>query len=155
MIPKKSGLVNIALLGDVALYGKYSLNNKNIYNYFSNVAHELKNYDYVIANLETPFCKSIKPYGRKSAHISTSEENVKLLKYLNINIVNLSNNHIFDYGHEGYNNTKRVLKENGIDYFGIENKQLKVEKDNIKIALSGFCCYSTNGLVSCQDNNIG
>ncbi|EKD94366.1 MAG: hypothetical protein ACD_26C00093G0001, partial [uncultured bacterium] len=63
-----------------------------------------------------------------------------------VNIVNLSNNHIFDYGLAGYENTKKILKENKIDYFGIENNQIKMVKDNVKIALAGYCCYSTNAL---------
>jgi len=143
---KEGVTLKIALLGDIAFYGKYSVENKEVYTYFNEVATKLKEYDYVIGNLETPLCNSCEPYGHKSAYIKASEENINLLKYLNINIVNLSNNHIFDYGINGYKSTKRILVENGVEYFGIENKQLKIKKDNIKIALSGYCCYSTNGL---------
>lgn len=139
--------MKIALLGDIAFYGKYSTANRNIYEYFSDVANILKEFDHVIGNLETPLIKSnFSPYGSKSAHIFSEEENVQLLKYLNIDIVNLANNHIFDYGILGYVNTKRILDANNISYFGIDNKQLKIEGYDSKIALCGYCCYSTNSL---------
>lgn len=139
--------MKIALLGDTAFYGKYSVKNKIVYDYFSDVAAKLKGYDYVICNLETPFCSSdCEPFGSKSAYIHSEEDNVKLLSFLNINVVSLANNHMYDFGFKGYENTKRILSENQIEYFGIENKQIKIEKDGSKIALSGYCCYSTNGV---------
>jgi poly-gamma-glutamate synthesis protein (capsule biosynthesis protein) len=138
--------LKIALLGDIALFGKYSVTNKEVYKYFHNVAEKLREFDYVVGNLETPLCNSCKSKGFKSAFIKSDEENIALLKFLNINVVNLSNNHIFDYGIEGYTSTKKILEENDIDYFGIENKQLKINEQQNKIAFSGFCCYSTNGL---------
>lgn len=138
--------MRIALLGDIALYGKYSISNSEVYSYFRDVATKLKEFDYVVGNLETPLCTSCKAQGYKSAFIKAAEENVKLLKYLNVGITNLANNHIFDYGINGYQSTKKVLEENGIKYFGIENKQLKIEKDDTKVVFSGYCCYSTNGL---------
>lgn len=138
--------MKIALLGDMALYGKFSLENKNIYYYFSDISSKLMEYDYVVANLETPLCDELEKFGHKSAYIKSETKNVELLKYLNIGIVNLANNHIFDYGMKGYESTKQILERHGIEYFGIENKQLMINKKNCNIALSGFCCYSTNGL---------
>ena len=137
--------MKIALLGDIAFFGNYSIENKYIYNYFSDVANKLHEFDHVIGNFETPFNDNFRKYGEKSVHISTQQENIKLLRYLNINIVNLANNHIYDFGMKGYELTKEILSSNGIDYFGIENRQIKINTINAKIALSGFCCYSTNG----------
>jgi len=138
--------LRVALLGDIALFGRYSLENLAVFDYFRDVAARLHEFDYVVANLETPLCNNGRPYGAKSAHIRAAEKNVELLKFLNIGIVNLANNHIFDYGLVGYENTKRILEEYGIQYFGIENKQVRIEDGRAKLALSGFCCYSTNGL---------
>lgn len=138
--------MKIALLGDMAFFGKYSIKNREIHNYFSVVSKKLKEYDHVVGNLETPFCSNCKPFGSKSAYINATEENIELLKYLNIDIVNLSNNHIFDYGLTGYEKTKILLEKYEVKYFGIENIQLRIDEDNAKVALSGFCCYSTNGL---------
>ena len=135
--------MKIALLGDIALFGKYDVNkNPDVYVYFEDVAKLLDKFDYVIGNLETPFTKKNSSMVCKSAHIKTDYNNVNLLKYLNIGIVNLANNHLFDYGVNGYKSTLKILEENGINYFGIESKQIYLE--NEKVALSGFCCYSSN-----------
>lgn len=138
--------MKIALIGDIAFYGKYSLNNNRIFDYFNDVASFLGKYDYVVGNLESPICGTNKPRGHKSAYIKSELKNVELLKYLNIDAVNLSNNHIFDYGVKGANETKQILQKNNIAYFGTENNQLLIEKKNCKLAFSGYCCYSTNAL---------
>lgn len=140
--------MRIALLGDIAFFGKHSITNnkKAVLEYFTEAAEFLSNFDIVVGNLETPFFDGDKPYGHKSAHIKADPANVELLKYLNISVVNLANNHMFDYGIEGYRSTLSILEKNGIEYFGIENKQHFVTHENNKIAFSGFCCYSTNAL---------
>ena len=139
--------MRIALLGDIAFFGRFSLtNNNNLKEYFKEVSEVLKNYDLVIGNLETPFVKSDKPFGYKSAHIKSDPINIKLLKYLSVHIVNLSNNHIYDFGKENYDYTKSILSKNNIEYFGIENKELIFKKNNNTISLNGYCCYSTNPL---------
>lgn len=138
--------MKIALLGDMGFYGKYSLDNEEIYEYFSDVALKLEEFDYVIGNLETPFTTSNKVKGSKSAYIKSEPENIKLLNFLNVNVVNLANNHIFDYGKQGLETTKKMLNEYKIDYFGVDKKELKINKKKSKFVLSGFCCYSTNGI---------
>ncbi len=137
--------MKLALLGDIAFFGKYSTDNSKIYEYFSELSLELKKYDFVIGNLETPLTNSNTTMGAKSAHIKASPQNIKLLEYLNISYVNLANNHIFDYGLEGFLSTCRLLEKNNIKYFGVNDKQCYIESDGTKVALSGFCCYSTNG----------
>jgi hypothetical protein len=63
---------------------------------------------------------------------------------LNIDIVNLANHHIYDFGKSSYELTKEILKQNNIDYFGIEDKEVTHTFEENKIALNGYCCYSTN-----------
>ena len=87
--------MKIALLGDIAFFGKNSIKkNSSLFNYYKDVKCYLADYDIVIANLETPFNDSSKPYGYKSAYIDSDIENVEILKYLGVSIVNLANNHI-------------------------------------------------------------
>lgn len=138
--------MKIALLGDMAFFGKYSLTKQNnaVFKYFEKAAEVLHGFDLVVGNLETPFFDGNAPFGYKSAHIKAAADNVGLLKFLNITAVNLANNHIFDHGVQGYRSTREVLYRNGIEYFGTENKQLRIVRKGDKIALTGFCCYSTN-----------
>jgi poly-gamma-glutamate synthesis protein (capsule biosynthesis protein) len=139
--------MKIALLGDLAFYGKYSIeNNSRVFDYFKEVSIFLKQYDHVIGNLETPFTESKKTYGAKSAYIKSNPENVELLKYLYIDTVNLSNNHMYDFGLSGYVSTKEILEESNIKYFGIEDKIVLLKSHFITIALHGYCSYSTNPL---------
>lgn len=137
--------MKIALLGDIGLFGKFSIENKGAYDYFSDLAAELENYDYVIGNLETPLTDSSAPFGAKSAHIKADQKNVALLKFLNVSHANLANNHIFDYGVKGYLSTLELLEKQHIGIFGVDHRQCLIEDSNSKIALSGYCCYSTNG----------
>lgn len=137
--------MKIALLGDIAFFGKFSVKeNKNLEAYFKEVSQLLNGYDLVIGNLETPFVEKEKTYGYKSAYIKSEPENVSLLKYLNVDVVNLANNHIYDYGTSSYELTKKVLKDNDIQFFGLENKEVTVKFEENTIALNGYCCYSTN-----------
>ena len=139
--------MKLALLGDIALFGNMSLKrNPSATALFSEVADYLNAFDYVVGNLETPFSVLKKSSGAKSAYICSDVENVDILKQLHVNAVCLSNNHMFDFGKEGYETTKRILHENGISYFGTEGKELKIKLDENKIAFSGFCCYTTNPL---------
>lgn len=139
--------MKIALLGDMAFFGRMSVNeNPQAEEYFSEVADYLQGFDYVVGNLETPFSEKKKTSGAKSAYICADVENVRTLNQLHINAVCLANNHLFDYGSEGYETTKRVLNENGIEFFGTEGKELRVDVSGSKVAFSGFCCYTSNPL---------
>lgn len=137
--------MKIALLGDIAFFGKFDITlNKSIKSYFAAVAEYLHGFDYVIGNFETPLLAGGHAYGYKSAYIKAHPANVELLSYLNVGIVNLANNHMFDYGIEGYVSTIELLKKHNIRYFGVEDKVELLEDSNNKIALHGYCCYSTN-----------
>jgi gamma-polyglutamate biosynthesis protein CapA len=137
--------MKIAFLGDIALFGKYSVEkNPNIYEYFSEIKKKLKNYDYIVANLETPFTTKENSLVSKAIHLKSEVENVKILKYLGVNAVSLANNHIYDYGYRGLEETMKILNDNDIEYFGVDRGKLFLNNNNNKIAISGFCCYSTN-----------
>lgn len=135
--------MKVAFIGDIGFFGKYSMEgNTSIFDYFSSAAKYLSQFDYVIGNLELPFLEHGQSIGAKSAYLKSLPSNVALLKYLNINIVTLANNHIFDFGDKGVESTISLLEQNGIKYFGIYEKDILLE--DVKLALHGYCCYSTN-----------
>lgn len=139
--------MRIAFLGDMALFGCFNVNkNANVKENLQNIITYLKRFDLVIGNLESPFSVNKKTWGAKSAYLCSDIENIEILKWLHVDAVNLANNHMFDYGNEGYKTTISMLSENGIGYFGTDGKTWKYEKDNCKILFSGYCCYSTNPL---------
>lgn len=146
----------LVLLGDMAFFGKCTLtSNPNAKEYFADVAERLQETDYVVGNLETPFSRAKKTHGAKSAYICSDVENVELLKLLHVNAVTLANNHMFDYGKEGYETTKQVLKENNIEYFGSEGKSLNLDFEDNHLSFEGFCCYSSNPLQTVEYGKYG
>lgn len=142
--------MRLALLGDIALFGCCTS-----LDYFKKIDEYLSGFDYVVGNLETPFSIKRKTYGAKSAYICADATCIELLKQLHINAVCLANNHMFDFGREGYETTKYILHDNGIEYFGAEGIELYVELEGNKIAFSGFCCYSTNPLQCVKNGEYG
>ena len=135
--------MKIALLGDIALIGSFDLvNNPNAIKKLSPVSDYLKGFDHVVANLEAPFSIKKKKGRAKSAYLCSDLKNVEILKALHIDIVSLANNHMFDYGREGFETTKHVLDDAGIKWFGAEGVTIKCDN----FIFDGFCCYSTNPL---------
>lgn len=138
--------MKIAFLGDIALIGKYDLTkNPEAKDKLKCLSEELEQYDYVVGNLESPLTNKDKTLVCKSMHLKSDMINVELLKYLNIDAVSLANNHTYDYGKKGIEETIKTLDDNKIEWFGVNSKTLIKEIDGEKISFSGFCCFSTNG----------
>lgn len=138
-------MIKIAFLGDIAFIGKYNLeNNKNAKLRLGQLAKKLQEYDLVIANLESPLTEVNRSFICKSMHLKSPTINIELLKYLNIGVVSLANNHAYDYGKKGLNETIEILEANNIEYFGVDDKYIAKVIEGERINISGFCCYSTN-----------
>ena len=136
--------MRIAFIGDIALFGNLSIiNNSHLKDYFEEVSEFLQTEDFVVGNLESPFSAKKKTHGAKSAYLYSDPENVEVLKWLNVSAVTLANNHMFDYGKEGYETTKQLLEKNGIQFFGSEGKDYLIENQGNKLAFTGYCCYSS------------
>lgn len=140
--------MKIALLGDIALFGTYSVNeNGTILEKLDEISEYLACFDCVVGNLETPFSIKKKTYGAKSAYICADIENIVILKKLHLNAVSLANNHMFDFGEEGLQCTLNTLDKAGVRHFGIDGEEYVFETDGNKILFTGFCCYSSNPLL--------
>lgn len=137
--------MKIALLGDIGLFGKFDIKqNNNLDYYFSDYRKKIADCDFVIGNLEVPFSKKLKEFKPKSAVLGTNPKNIDTLELLGITHVNLANNHVGDFGREGYELTKKVLKKAKIEFFGIEGIQSFIHYKNNRICLSGFCNMNTS-----------
>ncbi|MCI8375938.1 MAG: CapA family protein [Lachnospiraceae bacterium] len=138
--------MKIALLGDIALFGE---NTAEYYKKFTTrlawVKSALEECDYVIGNLETPLTDCNKVIGGKSAYIKGSTKDAELLKWLGVTHVSLANNHVFDYGIKGMNDTIKTLEARNIKWYGVNKKNEKIADKDSSISLRGYCCYSTNG----------
>lgn len=138
--------MRIALLGDLALIGRYDLRqNSSAADRLNELARYLSKFDLVVGNLESPFTTRRKSFVPKSLHLWSNPENVRLLSLLNIGAVSLANNHIHDFGRVGVNETIATLEQAGILWYGLDGRDLQVDDQGERLTLSGFSCLSTNG----------
>ncbi|MGL5634673.1 MAG: CapA family protein [Sarcina sp.] len=119
----------------------------NDYSYFmKNVKEIFDKDDYTIVNLENPFTKTNKKADKGEGRVFHFKGDPSLAKVLtegSIEGVTIANNHIYDYGSSGYQETIKTLKEEGIEYCGEENKILKDIK-GIKFGFLGYQAWSDN-----------
>ncbi|SDN17280.1 poly-gamma-glutamate synthesis protein (capsule biosynthesis protein) [Paenibacillus sp. yr247] len=139
------GQVKLSFVGDVLLASKVEdILKQNGYDYpYTNVKDFLSKPDYTIANLETPITTKgtvqNKDYVYRSSPLA-----LPALKASGIDLVNLANNHVMDYGPEGLLDTMDALDQEGVKRMGAGKdleeayKPVIVEKDGVKIAFFGF-----------------
>jgi poly-gamma-glutamate capsule biosynthesis protein CapA/YwtB (metallophosphatase superfamily) len=137
--------VRMAFVGDVMLADTVEkLLQQNGYDYpYGSVKPLLAEPDVTVANLETPVtergAKQTKEYVYRS-----SPKALPALKESGVDIVNLANNHIMDYGAEGMLDTISLLDREGIAHVGAGHnleealKPAVVTKQGIRIAFLGF-----------------
>ena len=136
--------MRIAFLGDIAFFGRNTSQNKKYKELFAPIRKVLETCDYVIANLECPLTLQSRIIGGKSAYLKGDPRDIEILKYIGITHVTLANNHIYDYRAQGMADTIKLLDENGIEWYGVNNKKGEIVDHESHLALMGYCCYSTN-----------
>lgn len=106
----------------------------------------LQDTDLNIANLEAPFIRNgIRPTNGKSG-LYQKTGNCDILKELNIRMVSLANNHIFDFGPMGLEYTRELLEKNGIRYFGAGTNETEalaaagIAQGGETLSCRGFMC---------------
>lgn len=111
--------------------------NNNDYSYFfKNVVDIFKSDDLTYVNLEGTFTNhNVKV--EKKFNFKAPPSYVNILKEGDIEVVGVANNHSYDYGETGYNETLKTLKDNNIDYFGYDNYLIK-EVNGLKIGFFGL-----------------
>jgi poly-gamma-glutamate synthesis protein (capsule biosynthesis protein) len=155
--------IRLLFVGDIMM-ARYvekrikKLNKEYIYP-FEKILNYLKTFDYVIANLEGPISdKGVKVGSKYSFRMKP--EVAEALSKANINIVNLANNHIFDYGKVAFEDTLKNLEKNNIKYFGNSYEPLIIEKEGAKIGFLGFSDFlkhlevreNKTGIATINDN---
>ena len=113
-----------------------SLRLKNPNYPFMNVADVLRSADIVFSNLESPIVDNC-PYVDSGFKFCSNPKMVEGFKYAGIDVVNLANNHMLNYGKEGFDQTKQYLDLNGIKWVGDGNLVI-IEKNKTKFGFLGF-----------------
>lgn len=122
-------------------------NNGSNYEYFmENVYDIFKEDDYTIVNLETTFTETNNKRpkgGNVFYHFKGPKDYVNILTWSSIEGVTISNNHIYDYGTEGFNDTVEVLEENNVDICG-EGYRILQDIKGIKVGFLGYAAWDSS-----------
>lgn len=113
-----------------------SLKVKNPNYPFVNVADVLRSADIVFSNLESPIVDNC-PYTDSGFKFCSDPKMIEGLKFAGIDVVSLANNHMLNYGKEGFDQTKQYLDLNGIKWVGDGNLVI-IEKNKTKFGFLGF-----------------
>lgn len=104
----------------------------NDYSYFfKNVLPIFNTDDLTVVNLETTFTNATQKRDKGDAvqfHFKSPPNYVKILTEGSIEAVNIANNHIYDYNKVGFEDTKKTLEKEGIEYFGEGEKWITTIK---------------------------
>jgi len=132
--------VTMIAVGDITLISKSKGNP------FKNVIHILKGKDIVFGNLEVVLTSNGTPVKKRTV-LRTEPEKAWYLHEAGFNIMNIANNHILDYGTDGYYSTIRTLKQYGIHYVGImgSDRYIIIRKKGVRI---GILAYSSSNIVT-------
>lgn len=142
----KSNSVTISFVGDCTL-GEYKGQSGNTLfrdfykangaEYFlSNVRNIFETDDITFVNLEGPLTERSQTVV-KEFPIRCESEHVNVLTTSSVEVVNLSNNHIYDCGQAGFEDTKQLLQQNNIGYCG-EDNVYTIEKNGLIVTFLGY-----------------
>ncbi|MBE6645426.1 MAG: CapA family protein [Ruminococcaceae bacterium] len=135
------------LIGDVSpsKTSKELFRKKEVDTLFTNVKDLMLKSEFTFVNLEcaiTEETQSIKKFGPP---LSAPVETAEILKELGVTVCGLSNNHTFDLGIKGHEDTKAALDAAGLDYTGWgdnyedSRKNYYYEKNGEKICIIAVC----------------
>ena len=135
---KGSKTVVISFTGDTTLGSDENFGYTNTFHeyydkygkeyFLKNVKHIFEKVDYTVFNLEGPLTNEGERADKEYAYKGRPEY-IEILKEASVNAVNLANNHVKDYGNQGFIDTKQYLDEANIAYFENNTRHIATIKD--------------------------
>ncbi len=158
---KEPGIVRIGFIGDIMQHERqieyYKRQNYNMYGVFDDILPILKKADFLVGNFENTFSGSPYTYRMPKEYISFSvpDEFVNTLdKILEIDLLNLAQNHILDRGIDGLLRTTNIISNNNMMWVGVKGQ----DSISLKIKKMPFRFYNYTTVLntkSLNDNTIG
>lgn len=144
------------MLSDAKQGETYSFNHM-----FDGISKFIKNADLSIGTLETNFTENeYSGVGKYNSPIEFLQE----VKNSGIDLVSVAHNHILDYGISGYEETIKIIQDNGLDITGIKDNTENENKDfsgiikevnGIKIAVLSYTYgLSNDGKLTEEEINV-
>jgi poly-gamma-glutamate synthesis protein (capsule biosynthesis protein) len=131
---------------------------------FNDFADVFKGNDLNVIDLECPLTSSESARPKTGPHQKAHPDCIKILKYADIGLAAMANNHIMDYDTEGALETLNLCKANGISTVGIgkscedARNFFSINVKDRKIAILNYAdnefLSTTDGKVNCNALNI-
>lgn len=103
------------------------------------------NSDFSIFNLEGPLTSFPQAMEKTGPAIKAPQNCIKGIKGLGVKAVALANNHVTDYQKQGYEDTVKILKENGIEYLGAGDNIGHIKKHiSLSLGSKRVCIYNVS-----------
>lgn len=112
--------------------------------FLQNVKEIFAEDDMTLVNLECVLSESDNRVD-KQFNLKGRPEYVQILTAGSVEVCGLGNNHTYDYGEEGYQDTKRVLEEAGIPYACVEQPVMYTTKNGVQIGIVSASLLSQSG----------
>ena len=118
----------------------------------SSILKELGKIDLNIVNLEAPITNSEKQIKKTGPNLKNPEKVIDIFKLTNVQICTLANNHIYDFGTDGLNDSIEICEKNNIKVVGagLDHEKivtpLIIEDNKIKIAIINFAENEFNSI---------
>jgi gamma-polyglutamate biosynthesis protein CapA len=109
---------------------------------FAQIGDFLNTADAVVANLEGPVITNHKKTPSGSFSFNFLPDIVPVLKKYNVELVTLANNHTFDYGAQGFDETADYLDNAGVEAFGHPTKVTEALYKNIGSTTFAFLGFN-------------
>jgi poly-gamma-glutamate synthesis protein (capsule biosynthesis protein) len=136
--------ISLSFLGDIALNDNYIQHYNAGSNPFEHITKLLQNTDLVVGNLEA-LCNGTQGFNElKKPTLFTSKPTLNYLKELNVGLVSVANNHVYDNLESGFDQTISFLKEKNIRYTGAntgKDQSISAEIISIKGKKFAFISY--------------
>jgi len=147
---QKQNTVLISFLGDISFNDEYITLAKRGKNPFSEIKEVLNESDFVIGNLECMVRGTEGEFLLRKPRLKTEIDTLHYLNDLNIKLVTLAHNHIYDNLLDGYNKTVDFLARNQIYRIGTgytaeeASRPLIIETNNIRFGFFNYVSLDTN-----------
>ena len=142
--PNKAKSVLIQWVGDLTPGSRYGLPPSHGKGQLSGVASHLRSADLTIGNLEGTLTNggSDKCHGSPNCYSFRAPPGwVEGMRWAGFDLMNLANNHAFDFAGEGQRQTIQTLRKAGIHYSGLPGQITVINRNGLRVALVGFAPY--------------
>lgn len=113
--------ISVFIAGDIVPYGrtKELFVQKKTVELFGNIMPEIQKADFRIANLEAPIKYGLpSPIKKSGPNLITTKETAVVIKEAGFNLVTLANNHFYDQGQQGVEDTLEACSKVGLKTIG-------------------------------------